>query len=143
MATKAPRVAMKHPRTQIKERWWRSFIKGGIVSVVFFLLGAIIGQPLLALLWSPHAEVGIQGLQMNYCMTYNITFGHKGSIDSANFNIRFPTKLNGAKAGIAENIGPDEEHYIRPVFGDLDTNACAMMSGGNALDTTGVTTSIV
>ncbi|MGA2427937.1 MAG: hypothetical protein ABSH13_05490 [Candidatus Acidiferrum sp.] len=114
------------------------------MAVVAFLLGAVIGQPLLSLISSPKAEVGVQGLQMNYCMVYYVIFGHQGSIDSANFSVRFPSKLNGVKAGIAENVGgSDPEHEMRMVIGDLDSNACAMMSGGNALDTTGVTTSIV
>src|ERR1700730_8983818 len=130
---------MKHPKS--KERWWRSLIKDGVMAIV---AGTIIGQPLLALIWSPKAEVGVQGLQVNYCIVYYVIFGHQGSVDSANFSVRFPSRLNAVKVGIAENVGgADPEHELRLVIGDLDMNACFLMSGGNALDTTGVTASIV
>jgi Zn-dependent protease len=45
-------------RHQTKERrWLHTLVKDGLMGVVAFLLGAIVGQPLLALIWNPQNAV--------------------------------------------------------------------------------------
>jgi hypothetical protein len=78
------------------------------------------GQFTLLRLWpGPRPSVTIGALKHEGCTAYSVNFMHDGSIDSADFSIRFPNKLESGRVGVAQNIGKSEEEYIRPLVGEF------------------------
>ena len=130
------------PKPKPKRNWWH--LPWEIIKFIgLSVLSAFIVFQIFAWVRSPEATVVVQGLQHNYCVMYSVQLTHTRTIDSANFEIRFPSKLNDLQMGVTENVGRNEEHWMRMMGSEFDMDACYLGRAINQVDTSGMPGHIV